>query len=348
MLKINFETNYPGNCIYLMNEEAVQSEFLRIVENISKGEEPFWDDASLKIIEVVDGATREGDYTVVSPHGRGCIHSLSHECQAALILTYGQKRFCIPRRFRMAILSTETLKCLNNLDINIEILLPVEAGDDWILEEQVKAIELLAAHEQFEVEGEMIGLGIDGWPATLRAMVNEVEYFHRGMDPAEEARGYRLHMNLREENRVYSNLEQELNMYDFLQLFGVGAPEYEHFHVVNTCRTLRKDNEDGACMLILLDEKGVHQYNISRGNTGHTLVNQILRRCSESRGNVVALLTECDPETFRTDKYPEQTEMGFIINFDRAEIKICHKYLAIKEFHRLYIAAFGEWVEEDD
>ena len=347
MLKIKLEKEYPLHSIYLTSEEAVQEQFLKIVENLWKEEAPFWEPISLQAMEVIDGAQREGDYTIVSDRGRGCMHSLSYECQAALILIYGQNRYRVPRRVRLAMFSTETLTWLNRLEMDIDVLLPAEIGDDWVLDEQAKAISLLAVREQFEVEGQLIGPGIKDWESELQAMVREVDYMYRGMDPAQEARGYNRYYSFREKERVISGMRQELEMADFLQLFGMEAPEYNHFHIINTCRTLCTAGEAGQKMLILLDDRGVHQYNISGENFGRILVNQILGRYREQK-EAFALLMNCDMETFRTTRYPELTELGVMLDFEQAEVTVYHKHKAIREFHRLYVEAFGEWVEEDD
>lgn len=348
MLKIKLEDKYPGHCIYLVSEETVQNEFLRIVENISKREEPFWDPLSLAAMEVVDGARREGDYTIVTERGRGCMHSLSYECQAALILIYGQNRYRVPRRVRLAMFSTETLAWLNSLEIDIEILLPAEVDGDWILDEQIKVLENLAEQQQFYVEDQLTGKDIRNWKNDLHVMAGEIDYLYRGMDPEKVGKHYKHYMRGREEERVISEMKQEMAMSDFLKLFGIEESGDDHFRIINTCRTLRKMDYDGERMMILLDEHGIHQHVISGKNPGYALVNEIMTKCSEPKGRTVALMLNCEPERFRTSFYTTHTEVGFLIDFEQSVIKICHEHLAVREFYRAYAAVFGEWVEEDD
>lgn len=79
---------YPDRAVFLRDTEAVEREFLSIL-NFRR--EAFRDEDSLALMEAIDSAKRQGDYGVVTPFGESCITCLSTGCKFGLLMLYYRK-----------------------------------------------------------------------------------------------------------------------------------------------------------------------------------------------------------------------------------------------------------------
>lgn len=356
---------YPDRAVFLRDTEAVEREFLSIL-NFRR--EAFRDEDSLALMEAIDSAKRQGDYGVVTPFGESCITCLSTGCKFGLLMLYYRKYKQVKPIVQLDEIGSNVWKWLSeHADCKVYTY---DKEELWQVE-LLKHAELLYEDHTYQSRSN-----------ELSDMVNKLMDDPYTMTRESEEKAYERAKKMRDEE-VFIPLKETIGIEEFISRFPESGQyftkkedcewgeedwdweeqrenEFRDFTVINYCSSLPVELPCYKHPLCICGTKG-KEVTFSWGRSVkdplflELLFYDVLDASwwSEKEGNSVQewckdlfdswfVLVINSDRTCRVEDYAKLAMFGFEVEKEKRQVTIYKKEQAVERFHELFVQTNGE------
>lgn len=350
---------YPDGAVFLQDTEAVEQEFLSIL-NFHR--EAFRDEDSLALMEAIDSAKRQGDYGVVTPFGESCITCLSTGCKFGLLMLYYRTCEQVKPIVQLDEIDSYVWKWLSeHADCKVYTY---EKEELWQVE-LLKHAELLYENHTYQSDSN-----------ELSDMIGKLMYDPYTMTKESEQKAYERAKKMRDDEIVIP-LKETIGIEEFISRFPESdryftkkedcdleeedweeqrENEFRDFTVINYCSSLPVELPYYKHPLCICGTKGKEVTFFWAKSVKDPLFLELLfydvlngywwevedgQRYKDLFDSWFVLAIESD-RTCRVEDYAKLAMFGFEVEKEKRQITIYRKEQAVERFHELFVQTNGE------